>query len=181
MNCVTQAWLAHEKELRAYIYARVKEPHLAEDLLQDVFIKALAEGSQFCELENTRAWLFSVLKNRLIDLQRTRKKYDEIPEHLPDAEQEDVPVSNLAVCLPIALKKMDKDDADIIKQCDLNGMSQSDYAHSTELSLTATKSRIQRARKRLKDELRRTCHIRFDEQGNVCCFGDDVLIHNSIK
>ena len=174
MNCVTQAWLAHEKELRAYIYARVKEPHLAEDLLQDVFIKALAEGSQFCELENTRAWLFRVVKNRIIDFQRTAKPFEEIPDQLEAASDEEAPVNNLAVCLPVALKKLNKEDAEIIQQCDLDGMHQADFARQQQLSLTATKSRIQRARKRLKAELQNTCHIRFDEQGNVCCFGDEV-------
>jgi len=171
MNCVTQAWLTHEKELRAFIYTRIKEPQLTEDLLQDVFIKALAEGSKFCDLDNTRAWLFRVLKNRLIDYQRTAKIHDDIPEQIEDKHEKEAPVNNLAVCLPVALKKMDVADADIIQQCDLDGITQTDYAKHKQLSLSATKSRIQRARKRLKTELQNTCNVRFDEQGNVCCFG----------
>ncbi len=175
MNCVSKAWLAHERELRAFIYSRVKEAQLSEDLLQDVFIKALAEGSQFCELQNARAWLYRVARNRIIDYQRTAKLHDDIPEQLEDNKQnEDAPVNNLAVCLPVALKKMQHDDADIIQRCDLEGMNQSEYAKHKGLTLTATKSRIQRARKRLKNELQSTCKIRFDEQGNVCCFGDEA-------
>jgi len=172
MNCVAKAWLEHEKELRHYIYARIKEPQQAEDLLQDVFIKALAEGSQFCQLDNSRAWLFRVLKNRMIDVQRTTRKHDDIPEQLEDESVEDAPLNNLAVCLPVALKNLDDEDADIIQHCDLDGVNQADYADANRLSLSATKSRIQRARKRLKAELQNTCNIRFDEQGNVCCFGD---------
>ena len=171
MNCVTKAWLAHEEELRAYIHAQLKEPQTAEDLLQDVFIKALAEGTQFCDLENTRAWLFRVLKNRLVDYQRTKKTHDDIPEQFAAESEEDAPVNNLAICLPVALKKMDAEDADIIQQCDLDGLNQADYAQNNDLSLSATKSRILRARKRLKIELQNTCNVRFDEQGNVCCFG----------
>ena len=174
MNCVSKAWLSHEKELRAFIYTRIKEPQLTEDLLQDVFIKALAEGAQFCDLDNTRAWLFRVLKNRMIDYQRTAKIYDDVPDHLTEESQEEAPVNNLAVCLPVALKKMDSEDADIIQQCDLNGLNQADYAKYNELSLSATKSRLQRARKRLKIELQNTCNVRFDEQGNVCCFGGEI-------
>ena len=174
MNCVTKAWLSHEEELRAFIYTRLKEPQVVEDLLQDVFIKALAEGTQFCDLENTRAWLFRVLKNRMIDVQRTKKTHDDIPDQLEEKSEEDAPVNNLAVCLPVALKKMDVDEADIIQQCDLDGMSQGDYAKHKSLSLSATKSRIQRARRRLKIELQNTCNIRFDEQGNICCFGEGL-------
>ena len=172
MNCVAKAWLEHEKELRHYIYARIKEPQQAEDLLQDVFIKALAEGSQFCQLENARAWLFRVLKNRMIDIKRTRRIHIDIPEQLEEDSDEDTPINNLAECLPVALKNLDDEDADIIQRCDLDGIHQADYAKAKNISLSATKSRIQRARKRLKGELQNTCNIRFDEQGNVCCFGE---------
>jgi len=174
MNCVTKAWQDHESELRAFLQSRVKDTHQAEDLLQDVFIKALAEGSQFCDLENSRAWLFRVAKNHMIDFQRTRKEHNDVPAQIEEANSESVPVANLSTCLPVALKKMNAEDQEIIQRCDLDGMNQADYAKLKGLSLTGAKSRIQRARKRLKDELKNTCQIIFDEHGNVCCFGDEV-------
>ncbi len=174
MNCISEAWLEHEKELRSFIHSRVKQRHLAEDLLQDVFIKALAEGGQFCELKNARAWLFRAAKNRIIDYQRTAKNHDDVSGDIQAENEINPPVKNLSACLPIVLKKMHPEDADIIQCCDLEGVNQADYAAQKGLSLTAAKSRIQRARKRLKNELKKTCKIIFDEQGNVCCFGDDV-------
>lgn len=174
MNCVTKAWQDHEEELRAFLQSRLKNTHQAEDLLQDVFIKALVEGSQFCELNNARAWLFRVAKNQMIDFQRTRKEHDDVPEQVTEVNVESAPVVNLSTCLPIALKKMNTEDQEIIQRCDLDGLNQADYAKLKGLSLPGTKSRIQRARQRLKNELKNTCHIIFDEQGNVCCFGDEV-------
>lgn len=174
MNCVAKAWLSYESELRSFIRSRVADTQEAEDLLQETFIKALAEGSRFCELDQPRAWLFRVLKNRMIDYRRSAKTYNDIPDNLEaDSDPEDAPINNLAVCLPVALKKMDARDADIIRHCDLEGMNQADYAKQKKLSLSAAKSRIQRARQRLKSELQNTCNVRFDEQGNVCCFGDE--------
>jgi RNA polymerase sigma-70 factor (ECF subfamily) len=173
MNCITQAWQNHESELRAFLQSRIHDVPQAEDLLQDVFIKALAEGGKFCDLENARAWLFRVAKNQLIDFQRTRKEYDEISDKAVE-NNEKPPVANLATCLPVALGKMNAEDQEIIQRCDLDGMNQSDYAELKELSLTGAKSRIQRARKRLKDELRISCRIIFDDEGNVCCFGDEI-------
>jgi RNA polymerase sigma-70 factor (ECF subfamily) len=175
MNCIIKAWQDHEVELRAFLTSRVKDAHQAEDLLQDIFIKALAQGNQFCELENTRAWLFRVAKNQMIDFQRTHKEYEDVaPEQATEANTESPPVVNLATCLPVALKKMNAEDQEIIQHCDLDGMNQADYAKLKGLSLTGAKSRIQRARRRLKDELKNTCQIIFDEEGNVCCFGDEV-------
>jgi len=174
MNCITKAWQDHEAELRTFLQSRLKDTHQTEDLLQDIFIKALAEGTQFCDLENSRAWLFRVAKNQMIDYQRTQKEHDDIPEQVAEKNVEATPVANLSTCLPVALKEMNAEDQEIIQRCDLDGMNQADYAKLKGLSLTGAKSRIQRARKRLKDQLKITCHIIFDEQGNVCCFGDDI-------
>ena len=38
------------------------------------------------------------------------------------------------------------------------------------LTLPAAKSRVQRARKRLKAQLVTACQVRLDEAGKVCCF-----------
>jgi len=170
MKCITDAWEKHENELRGFLFNQVKDAYLTEDLLQDVFVKALADNDQFCTLENVRAWLFRVTRNRLIDYYRTHKIYDEVPENLPEVNSPEEPVVDLSKCLPSALKNLSAEDQEIIELCDLDGMNQADYAKLKQLSTAGAKSRIQRARKRLKEELNIACKIVFDDQGNVCCF-----------
>ena len=170
MKCITQAWDLHESELRQFLYNQLKDASLADDLLQDVFVKALAENSQFCTLDNVRAWLFRVTKNRLIDYHRTNKTHSEVLDDIPEIKSKIEPVVKLSKCLPTALEKLSTEDKDIIELCDLDGMNQADYAKLKDLSTAGAKSRIQRARKRLKEELNVACKIVFDEQGNVCCF-----------
>ena len=46
---------------------RLGDAHEADDLLQDLFIKALGRNRQFCEMVNARAWLFAVARNTLTD------------------------------------------------------------------------------------------------------------------
>ncbi len=170
MKCVTRAWDLYEDELRSFLLGKVHDKHLVEDLLQDVFVKALIENDRFCRLDNTRAWLFRVTRNHLIDFHRTHKIHDEVPDELAATDSAFEPVVKLSQCLPVALKKLSADDQEIIELCDLDGLNQADYAKRKQLSLSAAKSRIQRARKRLKEELSIACKIVFDEQGNVCCF-----------
>ncbi len=172
-NCVSTAWLRYEQELRGFIASRINDHSQIEDILQDVFIKALAEGNRFCQLDNSRAWLFRVTRNQLIDYQRTHKDHAPIDDQLEENQEESAPVSNLSTCLPFALKNLSLDDQEIIQRCDLDGLPQADYAKQKGLSLTGAKSRIQRARKRLKKQLEISCHIIFDPQGNVCCFGSE--------
>ena len=54
LACVAAAWQAHESELRGYLKHRLPDSHAAEDLLQDVFVKAMRQGEGFCSL-TTRA------------------------------------------------------------------------------------------------------------------------------
>ena len=170
MKCITNAWDRHEQELRRFLYSRLKDADVAEDLLQDVFLKALAENSQFCTLENTRAWLFRVTRNRLIDYYRTRHIHEEAPTELPREPVSVEPVANLSRCLPEALRRLSAEDREAIELCDLDGMTQSEFAALKGLSTPGAKSRIQRARRRLRESLKTGCNIIFDEQGKVCCF-----------
>jgi len=170
LNCVLKAWGAHEKELRGFLVGQLHDPHLAEDLLQDTFLKALSEGSRFCELNNARAWLFRVTRNRLIDYARTHREHLEIPDQLPEITDQGEPIADLAQCLPRALERLAAEDRDAIEQCDLEGMTQAEYASSIGITLAGAKSRVQRARRRLKGNLDDLCQVRLDETGKVCCF-----------
>lgn len=170
MNCLMRAWDAHESELRAWLRRRLDNAHDAEDMLQDLFVKAMRQDRKFCELANARAWLFEVARNALADRLRVKRELIELPEDLTAEHEELPPVDSLAACLPRVLATLAEDDREAITRCDLEGMSQQDYAQFKNLSLPGAKSRVQRARKRLREELTRACNVRFDEAGNVCCF-----------
>lgn len=173
MNCVVTAWGKHEAELRGFLTRQSGNPVLAEDILQETFLRAVTEGAKFCSLENPRAWLFRVARNQLIDQSRradSKYKSGEIPDNLPD-DVEDIPaVKTLDTCLPNALAKLNEEDREAIERCDLEGELQSQFAKDKGLTLAGAKSRIQRARKRLKTELVDLCKVNFDESGNVCCY-----------
>ncbi|MEX0604561.1 MAG: sigma-70 family RNA polymerase sigma factor [Marinobacter sp.] len=167
---VLQAWHDHHRELRHFMLGQLKDPDVCDDLLQDVFLKAMREGQSFCELENPRSWLFRVARNALIDAHRLRKTWVPVPEHLPDEGREPRdPVADLDVCIRAALPALGDDDRDILEACDLGRLSQADYASAQAISLPAAKARIRRARERLREELARRCDVVTDSSGRICC------------
>jgi len=170
MNCIIESWNRFEPELRGYLTRQLQDGRLAEDLLQDVFVKAIAEGAGFCSLENPRAWLFRVTRNQLIDSLRRNKNMIELSDDLAEVVEEIPAVETLSACLPRALETLNEQDRDVITRCDLNGMNQSDYANIRGISLSGAKSRIQRARQRLKAQLNEVCQVSFNDSGDVCCF-----------
>ena len=168
--CLMQAWANHEAGLRAWLIHQLHDRAHAEDLLQDVFLKAMRQGKHFCSLANARAWLFEVTRNTVADQLRRARETIELPEDLA-AEQEALPaVDGLMACLPRVLGELSEEDRDAITRCDLEGMSQADYAALLGISLPGAKSRVQRARTRLKARLTEACKVRLDTQGKVCCF-----------
>jgi RNA polymerase sigma-70 factor (ECF subfamily) len=170
MNCLMTAWHRHEAELRAWLRGRMGNHHDAEDLLQELFLKAMRQDGKFCRIENARAWLFEVARNAIADRLRLKKDQVELPEDLALETDEPAAVDSLAACLPRALSELSEEDREAITLCDLEGLNQEDYARMKGLTLPGAKSRVQRARKRLRDHLSETCQVRFDAAGKVCCF-----------
>ena len=170
MNCLMTAWHRHEGELRAWLRGRLDNAHDTEDMVQELFLKALRQDRKFCEIGNARAWLFEVARNALVDRLRLKKVQVELPDDLAAESDNPAGVDSLAACLPRALAELPEEDREAITLCDLEGLNQKDYARLKGISLPGAKSRVQRARKRLREHLTQACQVRFDEAGKVCCF-----------
>ncbi|MFN4236611.1 MAG: sigma-70 family RNA polymerase sigma factor [Vogesella sp.] len=173
-ECVLRAWDAHERELLAFLILRAPDRHAAEDLLQEVFLKAMRQGKGFCLLGNQKAWLFEVARNALIDAARLAKPHAELSGELTETlaappASERGPVDELDVCVERNLPALDAEDRHIIEVCDLQGQTVRAYAEANQLTLAAAKSRLLRARKRLRHSLVVNCQVRFDDTGQVCC------------
>ncbi|MBL8137527.1 MAG: hypothetical protein JNL48_12960 [Acidobacteria bacterium] len=124
-----------------------------DDILQDVFVKALREGGHFCRLESPRAWLYQVARHAEIDHHRLSKTTVPAEDTLAQPEAAGTPVDALATDLAASLAALDPDDRDVIVRCDLEGQTQAAYATAHQLTLPAVKSRILRARTRLRRHL----------------------------
>lgn len=169
-ECVLNAWNEHSEELEGFLAQRTGSTEEAEDLLQEVFTRAMLEGSGFCKLNDARSWLFRVARNQVIDTHRLKKPRDELDESSMRTPAETrTPISELQQCITRNLPHLDEADRHILDACDLEGMTQKDYAAGNGLSVAATKARLRRARQRLRTQLVRNCQVVLDEQGKVCC------------
>jgi RNA polymerase sigma-70 factor (ECF subfamily) len=134
------------------------------------FSRPCARG-RFCGVENTRAWLFQVTRNALTDRLRSQRDHLPLPEDLPTpAPGATAPLDGLAQCLPRVLAELSEADRLALTLCDLEGQPQQVLADRLGLSLSGAKSRLQRARVRLRQRMVSACQVRFDDSGAVCCF-----------
>lgn len=169
--CLMTAWSASKAELLGYLRHRVGHLEDAEEVLQEVFIKAMRQGEQFCAVGNPRAWLFQVARNALADRLRVSRDHVALPDDLVAPAPEGAPpVDDLSQCLPRVLSELSEEDRLAITFCDIEGKSQQDLADRLGVSLSGAKSRLQRARKRLKARMEQGCRVRYDESGKVAGF-----------
>lgn len=171
-NCnVPALWQTHKKELWNFILKRVKDHDLANDILQEVLLKVYNFCIAKSGVQNIRSWLFQIAQNAITDHYRKQSKYTDL-ETIKDLENEEI---NLAFneaanyILPL-LDFLPAAYAVPLKLADLDNMKQADIAQKLNLTLSATKSRIQRARQLLKAEFVTCCLFETDSQGNLISF-----------
>ena len=171
LSCLNRAWRIHKTEIGGFLAGRLADKAEADDLLQEVFLKALLLGRAFCDVDNPRAWLFRVARNLLIDRLRLNRELLPLPEDLrADAETQPDTVDTLTQCLPRVLAELSPEDREAITLCDLKGATQQELAERAGITLLAAKSRVQRARRRLQARLVEACQVKFGDRGEICCF-----------
>lgn len=162
-------WQSFAKQLQLYILGRVNQPEDAEDLLQDVFVKIHMHLETLEDEEYLVPWLYRITRNTIIDYYRSRLAFDELPEDLsidhellqPDLE------SRLAEGLRDMVMNLPAKYRQALILTEFEGFKQTELASELGISISGAKSRVQRGRALLKQELFNCCHFEFDLRGNV--------------
>ncbi|BDX36740.1 RNA polymerase subunit sigma-24 [Tenuifilaceae bacterium CYCD] len=70
----------HERKVYTYILMMVRKPHLAEDLMQETFVKVIRslKDGRYSENNRFQSWLMRIAHNLVIDHFRHEKQYREI-------------------------------------------------------------------------------------------------------
>jgi len=178
MDCVTRAWHQHLAELRGFLIKRLTDRSQVDEILQGVFERVLIKRETFCQLDDPRAWLFTVTRHALVELWRRDHHAEPLPAELATTESDAEPLVALAPCVSRVWGDLSQVDQAVLRLVDLEGVSQNDLAARLGLSPTGARSRVQRARKRLSQILVQRCQVQFDAHGRVthhtpCCRPDE--------
>lgn len=171
-NCdVPQLWFEHKNELRNFILKRVKNNDLTDDILQDVLLKVYNFCISKSGVKNIRSWLFQIAQNTISDYYRKNSKliYNDSNLELTEEDEKSDFLDAINYIKPM-LEFLPKKYSEPLKLSDIEGIKQSEIAEKLNLTLTATKSRIQRARLLLKAEFVTCCNFEIDKSGNIISF-----------
>ena len=174
------AWNDVASQLRSYIRSRVRDHAAAEDLLQEIFLKAHRNAAQLPSVKNLPAWFFQIARNAITDYfralnsQQSHAPLPELPEDFPDsldsAESTDSPLEN-PEALRESFRRMIFSLPEPYRQAliltEYDGLTQKQLAERLGISISGAKSRVQRAREKLKETLLDCCALAFDRRGNI--------------
>ena len=159
--------------LRSFVLRRVQHEHDVDDILQDVFYKVHSNLHQLKADGRLEAWVYQIARNAVTDYYRRRRRVvmkdiTEVPEIPAEAATADEGMpEGVLECLRPMIDRLPEKYKRAIILTEYQGLLQKELAQELGLSLSGAKSRVQRARGKLKEMLQACCHFEFDRLGNV--------------
>ena len=160
-------WLEFHQRLRGYILKRIADPHEAEDILQEAFVRWMERPPQN---RNPTGWLFTVVRNLIYDHHRKANRHENLEaESLPALDQTEVTEAEQRVAswLEPMLSLIPEKYAIAVDLAEFQNHSMKQVAEELDLSVPGAKSRVQRGRRLLAEALTDCCRFQFDREGRV--------------
>lgn len=153
MNGVAEgAFRRHYQHVYSYLRRRIRDPHRAEELTQDVFAAAAAGLPDAQEGDPpVLAWLYTVARRRFVDETRRLRREERVD--LPETRSSSDYGPFVARALREALGALPGGQSQVLVLKLLRGLTFAEIGHEVGLTEAAAKMRFRRALEALREEL----------------------------
>lgn len=168
-----RAWNTFHLPIKRFVFKYTHDEDATEDLLQDIFLKIHMHIETLKDEKKLQSWLYQIARNTLYDHYRQHKgtavslaetsDIFDIPE---EPSEEDVE-QTLLPCIRELVEHLPEPYREAILLTEYQGYTQKKLAESLGISLSGAKSRVQRAREKMKEQLLECCHFEFDRRGKI--------------
>jgi RNA polymerase sigma-70 factor (ECF subfamily) len=155
--------LGNHARFIAFLERRVGSRDVAEDILQEAFVRGLGHADALESAESATAWFYRVLRNAIVDHHRregTRQRalvglaaQSETEAPGPDEELETV----ACACVMSLVDTLKPEYGAAIRHVDLEGQSVRGFAEEAGITPSNAGVRLHRARAALRRQLARSC------------------------
>lgn len=156
MDARIRPLLARLDEFTAFARKRLRDEHLAADVVQDALLKAIDRIGQLADDERVDAWFYRILRNAIADLHRTRRPAAALAD---DAAAEDEDRRTACACVARLVDDLPPAYASALRRVDLAGESMESAAAAEGISMANLKVRRHRAREELRALVHATCRV----------------------
>lgn len=169
------SWTSTRQQLKAFVNRRVHDRAAADDIVHEVFLKVHAGIRQLKSQDRLNGWIFRITRNAIVDHFRRERKLLAATDNPVILEEEENDFNAcVAGCLQEELKTMPPIYREALVLAEMSDLSQTELASKLSISYSGAKSRVQRARKMLKDRMEEKYSIQTDHYGNVIVCEDRI-------
>ena len=171
-----EAEIANRRQtIRNFIRARVTDAATVDDLTQEVLLKAERGAPSLNDPANLEGWMFRIARNTIADHFRNYQKLvvlssDRRSANGPDiallAQEQENRKAHLLRCIHAFAESLPDNYRVALELVDFAGISQVELAKRFGLTVSAAKSRVQRARTKLRAMIDACCEVDTDVYGN---------------
>jgi RNA polymerase sigma factor (sigma-70 family) len=157
---VADQLVENHREFLRYVERRVGNRAVAEEIVQDAFVRSLDRGDEI--RDSVVGWFYRVLRNAVVDYQRRQavasRRLDEFAAELALDTDGGGELANVAcACVARLAGTLKPEYADALRRIEVDGVSVKDYGESAGISASNAGVRIFRAREALRKQVARSC------------------------
>jgi len=167
---IFKIWEEYKSSLLGYINKRVDNQEDAKDILQEVLLKSYHYCIKGREIIYLKSWLYKITQNTIVDYYKKSNSNQELYLDIIDDKEQNSALEDASNHIKSLLKLIPEKYAMPLYMSDIDGITPKDIAVSLGLTLSNTKSRIQRARIKLKEKFLECCVIGFGANGDIISF-----------
>lgn len=162
-DAVMQQLVASHREFVAFVARRIGDRGMAEDLVQDAFVKGLERGGELRADESARAWFYRVLRNAIVDRHRRMTTVTAglagLADELERAERDRAEAADRELCGCIArlIDTLPPEQAAALRRIEIDGVAVKDFAAEAGVGESNAGVRVFRARRALRERVTRAC------------------------
>jgi RNA polymerase sigma-70 factor (ECF subfamily) len=167
----------HYERVRKFIFALVKDEWVADDLIQETFIKAQKNLIQLREESKLSSWIFRIAYNLCQDHFRKMSQSSQNDRVLTEKKeilagppfQKELEQHQMSECVQEKVRRLPESYQTVLVLFDLMEFSHQEIAEILDISVENVKVRLHRARKKLKTILEEECRFEVDERNVLIC------------
>lgn len=154
-----QLFADNERDLLAYALRRVERPEDAADIVAETFLTAWRRLGKVPEGDDGRLWLFGVARRQIANQRRSRLRQSRLADRLRHELPAAIATSarsaedHRAAAVIAALGRLDDEDREILRLTAWEGLTPIQVAKVMNLPGPTVRTRLHRARGRLRAEV----------------------------
>lgn len=149
-NEIQNIWKDLHQELQKFIFFKVKNKEISEDILQDVFLKIQLHVHTLKDSSKLTSWVYKITRNTILDHFRKKNNLSSIENiDIPEADK-DISYLKLSDCINSKINNLPDTYKEALLLTILKDFSQIELADYLGISYSGAKSRVQRGKEKVK-------------------------------